>query len=94
MKKIEKYYTIYSYHKFVALIKDKKIKKLNSTLLIIDEVQNMISLNGSFYKNLKQVIENSSDTLKLMLLSATPMFDKPVEIALTINLLKKMIYYP
>ena len=87
-ERIEKYYTIYSYHKFVALINDNKIKKLNNTLLIIDEVQNMISLNGSFYKALKQVIDNSEDNLKLVLLSATPMFDQPVEIALTLNLLK------
>lgn len=87
-ERIEKYYTIYSYHKFVALINDNKIKKLNNTLLIIDEVQNMISMNGSFYKALKQVIDNSDETLKIILLSATPMFDQPVEIALTLNLLK------
>ena len=87
-ERIEKYYTIYSYHKFVALINDHKIKKLNNTLLIIDEVQNMISMNGSFYKALKQVIDNSENNLKIILLSATPMFDQPVEIALTLNLLK------
>ena len=88
-ERINKYYTIYSYHKFVALIKEGKIKKLNDTLLIIDEVQNMISLNGTFYKSLKNVIESSNDSLKIILLSATPMFDKPLEIALTLNLLKK-----
>jgi hypothetical protein len=87
-ERIEKYYTIYSYHKFVALINDNKIRKLNNTLLIIDEVQNMISLNGSFYKALKQVIDDSDNDLKIILLSATPMFDQPVEIALTLNLLK------
>jgi len=87
-KRIDKYYTIYSYHKFVALINENKIKKLNNTLLIIDEVQNMISMKGSFYKSLKKVIDNSDSNLKLVLLSATPMFDQPVEIALTLNLLK------
>ena len=87
-KRISKYYTIYSYHKFVALINEKKIRKLNNTLLIIDEVQNMISMNGTFYKSLRHVIDNSDDTLKIVLLSATPMFDQPVEIALTLNLLK------
>jgi hypothetical protein len=86
-ERIDKYYTIYSYHKFVALIQEEKIKKLKNTLLIIDEVQNMISLNGTFYTSLKKVID-SSDSLKLILLSATPMFDRPVEIALTLNLLK------
>ena len=88
-KLINKYYTIYSYHKFIALIKNNKIKHLNNTLLIIDEIQNMISLNGIFYKLLFQVIKNSNDSLKIILLSGTPMFDKPVEIALTLNLLKK-----
>ncbi len=88
-ERIEKYYTIYSYHKFVALIQENKIKKLNNTLLIIDEVQNMISLDGTFYKSLKKVIDNSNETLKLILLSATPMFDRPIEIALTLNLLKR-----
>ena len=88
-ERIEKYYTIYSYHKFVALIQENKIRKLNNTLLIIDEVQNMISLEGTFYKSLKKVIDSSNETLKLILLSATPMFDRPIEIALTLNLLKR-----
>ena len=88
-ERIEKVYTIYSYHKFVALIQEEKIKKLNDTLLIIDEVQNMISMNGTFYKSIKKVVDASDDSLKIILLSATPMFDRPVEIALTLNLLKR-----
>ena len=88
-EKIKKYYKIYSYHKFIALIADNKIKNLNNTLLIIDEIQNMISLNGTFYKLLTHVINNSDNSLNILLLSGTPMFDKPVEIALTLNLLKK-----
>lgn len=88
-KKIKKYYTIYSYHKFNSLIIMNKIKNLNNSLLIIDEVQNMISMNGVFYKSLQKVINNSNDSLKILLLSGTPIFDKPVEIALTLNLLKK-----
>jgi superfamily II DNA or RNA helicase len=87
--KISKYYTIYSYHKFIALIQNKDIQNLNNTLLIVDEIQNMISLNGTFYKLLSYVINKSNDTLKILLMSATPMFDKPLEIALTLNLLKK-----
>ena len=85
--KINKFYTIYSYHKFVDLAKNNKIK-LKNTLLIIDEVQNMISETGSFHKNLKKIIDNSDDNTRIILLSATPMFDKPVEIAMTLNLLK------
>ena len=89
--RIFKYYTIYSYHKFIDLIKEKKIKNLNNSLLIIDEVQNMISLNGTFYKLLYDII-NKSINLNIVLLSATPMFDKPIELALTLNLLKQNLF--
>ena len=86
-KKINNFYTIYSYHKFIQLCEDRKMK-LKNTLLVIDEVQNMVSESGTFYTNLKNVIDKSDSKTKIVLLSATPMFDKPVEIALTFNLLK------
>ena len=41
-KKINKFYTIYSYHKFIQLCEDRKMR-LKNTLLVIDEVQNMVS---------------------------------------------------
>ena len=85
--KINKYYKILSYHKFVSLCKDCKIK-LKNHILIIDEIQNMISETGTFYSNLKKQIDSIGKTTRIVLLSATPMFDKPVEIALTLNLLK------
>ena len=91
--RINKYYSIYSYHKFVALAQNNKIK-LKKTLLIIDEVQNMVSLTGTFYKTLKDQIDKSDDTLKILILSATPMFDKPGEIGLTLNLLKPKEEFP
>ena len=92
-KKINKYYQIISYHKFNNMCKNCKIK-LKDHLIIIDEVQNMISESGIFYKNLKQQIMSTKDNVKIVLLSATPMFDKPVEIALTLNLLKPKIKLP
>jgi superfamily II DNA or RNA helicase len=85
--KINKFYKIYSYHKFIELCEKNKIK-LRNTLLVIDEVQNMVSESGNFYKNLKNIIDKSDDKTKIVLLSATPMFDKPLELALTLNLLK------
>ena len=91
--RINKYYTIYSYHKFVDLVNNNKIK-LKNTLLIVDEIQNMISASGSFYRTLKGIIDKTDDSLRIILLSATPMFDKPVEIALTLNLLKPKIPLP
>ena len=92
-ERISKYYTIYSYHKFVQLAQKNKIK-LNNTLLIVDEVQNMVSLTGTFYKVLKNEIDKSNDSLKILILSATPMFDKPSEIGLTLNLLKPKVEFP
>ena len=85
--KIDEYYQIYSYNKFVSLIVNNKLN-LRNTLLIIDEIQNMVSEDGTFYNVLYDAIHNSPNDLRIILLSATPMFDKPVEIALTMNLLK------
>ena len=93
-KRIEKYYTIYSYHKFIELVQENKIK-LKNTILIIDEIQNMISMKGTFYRILKNIINKTDKkTIKIFLLSATPMFDHPGEIALTLNLLRPNILLP
>lgn len=92
-KRIEKYYDIYSYNKFVELMKINKMN-LNNAILIIDEIQNMVSSTGTYYKQLYELIHNSSKNLRIVLLSATPMFDKPVEIALTINLLRPQKLIP
>jgi len=67
---------------------------LHNSLLIIDEIQNLISETGSYYTELKKIIKKSDNTLRIVLLSATPMFDKPSEIALTINLLKPVQKLP
>ena len=64
----------------------KKIN-LNNSLLIIDEVQNIISDNGYYYKTIFNAIQKAKEN-KIVLLSGTPIFDKPNEIALTLNLLK------
>lgn len=92
-KRMDKYYDIYSYHKFINLVKDEKIS-LNKCVLIIDEIQNMISEYGIFYTNLKKLIDKSDKNLRVILLSATPMFDKPNEIALTMNLLRIPVPLP
>ena len=85
-KKINKFYKIYSYNKFVNLVDSKKLY-LNNSILIIDEVQNIVSNTGSFYKTYLKIINKTKD-IKVVLLSGTPIFDKPNEIALTLNLLK------
>ncbi|VBB18441.1 DEXDc helicase [Yasminevirus sp. GU-2018] len=86
-KRIEKYYDIYSYNKFIEYAKEGTMK-LNNAILFIDEIQNMVSETGTYYKELYDLIHGSNKDLRIVLLSATPMFDKPVEIALTMNLLR------
>ena len=81
-ERINKYYNIMSYHKYA----EKRIS-LKNTILIIDEIQNMISEHGSFYKKLKKDIDNAPSDLRIVLMSATPIFDRPLEIGLTLNLL-------
>jgi superfamily II DNA or RNA helicase len=90
---ISEYYEIYSYNKFVNKVKENEIK-LKNTLLVIDEIQNMISLYGSFYTNLKKVIDKSDDKTKIIVLTGTPMFDQPNEIGLILNLLKPKKEFP
>ena len=48
----------------------------------------MVSEAGTYYNTLYDMIYNAPDELRIVLLSATPMFDKPDEIALTMNLLR------
>jgi len=84
--RIDKFYHIYSFNKFIDNINDIS---LHNSLLIIDEIQNMISENGVYYQKLYDKIKSSPKDLRLVLMSATPIFDKPVELALIINLLRK-----
>lgn len=92
-ERIDKYYEIYSYNKFVELFNSGKIN-LKNALLIVDEIQNMVSESGTFYNTLYKAINNAPKDLRILLLSATPMFDKPHELALTINLLRPLKELP
>lgn len=92
-KRIDKYYEIYSYNKFVELAEEGVITLRNS-ILIVDEIQNMVSENGVYYKTLYDVISYAPSSLRIVLLSATPIFDKPIEIALTMNLLRIPLEFP
>ena len=92
-KRIDKYYEIYSYNKFIDRLKDQTLNLKNS-LLIIDEIQNMVSEGGTFYDTLYKALNNAPNDLRLVLLSATPMFDKPNEPALTMNLMRLREKFP
>ena len=86
-RKIEEVYSIYSYHKYVKLVLSKKLD-LTDALLIIDEVQNIVSESGLFYDTIYKSIHKAPTSLRVILMSATPIFDRPSEIGLTINLLR------
>lgn len=78
---------IYSFHKYIKLYNQGDID-LNNAFLIIDEVQNIVSEKGLFYSSILQSIEESPSSTRIMIMSGTPIFDKPSELGLTINLLK------
>ena len=91
-QRIDKYYKILSYNKFVDLIKNKKLN-LKNTLLIIDEVQNIVSEHGSYYVTILNAIKKAPADLRVVIMSATPIFDKPMELGLTLNLLRPSIEF-
>ena len=55
--RIDKDYLILSYNKFVSNIKNKKINNnfLKNCVIVIDEVQNIVSEKGSYYKIIKKI---------------------------------------
>lgn len=92
-ERIDKHYRIYSYNKFVEDYQSG-LMNLRNSILIVDEVQNMVSETGKFYQVLYDAIHEAPSSLRVVLLSATPMFDKPIEIALTMNLLRIPLEFP
>lgn len=86
-KRIDSNVTIISYNKFINKINNQSITLRNS-LIIIDEIHNIISDTGIMYQTLYNFIQNSPESLRIVLLTATPIVDQPSEIALLINLLK------
>lgn len=92
-QRIDEYYNIISYNKFVDYAQQGTLNFKNS-LLIVDEIQNMVSEFGLYYNVLYDAIKKAPKELRIVLLSATPIFDKPAEIALTINLLRPLHELP
>ena len=85
-ERIDANYDIYSYNKAVALLQKGELD-LSNKLLIIDEVHNMISETGTYYNSLQNAINGADPKPRIVLLSATPIFDRPAEFAQTMNLL-------
>tara|TARA_B100001287_G_scaffold26798_1_gene19344 strand:- start:2374 stop:5313 length:2940 start_codon:yes stop_codon:yes gene_type:complete len=64
-------------------------------LLIIDEIQRLVSEGGIFYKKLYNAIKYYfHPKLRIAVMSATPVYDNPYELALTINLLRPRVPFP
>jgi len=107
-KKVNTVYEILSHDTFLNRLfdytKDTKdfehgpyLSKLlvKNGLLIIDEIQNLISAIGSSYRKLLYAIKfYSSKKFRVVLLTGTPIYDKPFEFGLVINLLRPRILFP
>lgn len=85
-ERIDANYQILSHHKAAGMLVEGTLD-LSGSLLIIDEVHNMISETGIHYETLGNAIRKADPPPRLMLLTATPIFDRPSEFALTMNLL-------
>ena len=87
MKTIPKNISVMSHQKFIKSIHETP-KILDDSIVIIDEIQNIVSAVGSSYRVLlNSLVCRKPKNNKVVLLSGTPMFDKPYEIAMTMNLL-------
>ena len=92
--------SIYATGKNGQLIKNNRLLEDSALfhkngLLIIDEIQRLVSAGGIFYKKLYNAIKfYFHPELRIALMSATPVYDNPYELALTINLLRPRIPFP
>jgi superfamily II DNA or RNA helicase len=104
--KINSVYKIISHESFLNLlfkIEDKQyleqdslqILKNPNGLLIIDEVQNLISATGTNYRRLLYALTYYAHPLfRTVLLTGTPIYDKPYEFGLLMNLLRPRVMFP
>ena len=107
---VSKVFTITTHDKFINSIlniEDNKVVSLGSrlergsplykddTVLIIDEIQNLVSEVGVKYKILYLTMKYFANlNLRKVFLTATPIYDNPYEYALTINLLNPRTPFP
>jgi hypothetical protein len=71
-----------SFHGFV----NTSPKKLNPSIIIIDEVQNIYNQKGLFFKRLKHFID--SKDCPIVIMSGTPIFDNATEINSIFSLMR------
>jgi len=72
-----------------------KLLSVPNGLLIIDEIQNLVSAMGSSYRKLLYAIKfHANRNFRIVLLTGTPIYDKPFEFGLLMNLLRPRIPFP
>jgi hypothetical protein len=105
-KKVNTVYEIMSHEKFLNRIFTIKngnfiegeylslLQKRNG-LLIIDEAHGLVSAIGSNYRKLLIALRYYTDNLfRVVLLTGSPIYDKPFEFGLLINLLRPRMLFP
>lgn len=79
---------------------DKAFFKLEDSVIIIDEIHKLVSEKGITYKKLEKAIReyavdsNGNKTLKIVLMTATPIFDNVFNFSATMNLFRPRLYFP
>jgi hypothetical protein len=89
---IQKHYRFMGYRKFANYIHEhrKHLTDLEHSMVIIDEVHNVKDETGRGFTPSKALdLLTKKTTVKLLLLSATPMFNDPNEIIWILNLLNR-----
>ena len=88
---IQKHYRFMGYRKFANYIHQKrKALDMEHSMIIIDEVHNVKDETGKGFTPSKALdLVTKKTTVKLLLLSATPMFNDPGEIIWILNLLNR-----
>lgn len=92
---IRQHYSFYGAEKFSNYLDTLPVtgikKKFSNRLIVIDEVHNLRTIGSdkkNITKNLHKLAKNT-ENLKLLLMSATPMFNSPREIVWLLNLMNK-----
>lgn len=71
----------------------KRLQK-GGNMVIIDEIQNLVSETGVLYRKLLFAMRVIGRNNRVMVMSATPIYDKPFELGLTLNLLNPRVFFP
>jgi len=85
-----RHYRFMGYRKFANYIQQlKNIEELEHSMIVIDEAHNIKDESKGFTPSKALDLVTSKTTVKLLLLSATPMFNDPGEIIWMLNLLNR-----